>query len=155
MGDRGRESGADLAVASTEKNVTTMVRRPDPPRELTPEQAEEWLDVVNRMPADWFPRETWGMLAQYCRHVIAGRRIGQLIARMEQGLDAIQVDAEMPAEDDRGEFNLDAYDKLLKMQEREGRALSSLATRMRMTQQSTFDKERKKDKPGKRPWQIS
>jgi hypothetical protein len=155
MGDRGRIPAASLAVASTEKTVTALIQRPEAPRELTQEQAQEWADIVGRLPADWFPRETWGMLAQYCRHVVASRRIGQLIARMEEGLTAIQVDAEMPADDDTSEFNLDNYDKLLKMQEREGRALSSLATRMRLSQQSTFDKERKKDKSGKRPWQIN
>ena len=35
------------------------------------------------------------------------------------------------------------YDKLLAMQEREGRALSSLATRMRITQQALYDKSKK------------
>jgi len=35
---------------------------------LTDEQAEEWRAVVSRMAADWFPRETHGMLLAYCRH---------------------------------------------------------------------------------------
>lgn len=136
MGDRGRKPGSELSVISSEGIET--VARPKPPAELTPEQADEWRAVVNRLPADWFPRETLGMLAQYCRHIVSARRVAQLIQQHE----ALE------------EFDIDEYDKLLKMQEREGRALSSLATRMRITQQTTYDKSKKKGKVGKRPWEI-
>jgi len=152
MGARGRESGQDI---STRLATTAVQQRPEPPEELNAEQMAEWRAVVNRLPADWFPRETWGMLAQYCRHVVASNRIAQLINQMEAGLSTIVLNETHPADDESDDcagFSLKAYDKLLAMQEREGRAMSSLATRMRMTQQSTFDKERKKGKPGARPW---
>ncbi len=116
------------------------VRRPMPPVELGDEQKQEWLAVVNRLPADWFPRETHSMLAQYCRHVVAARRIAQLV---------------VCAEADQESFKIEDYDRLLKMQEREGRALSSLATRMRMTQQSTYDETKRKPVEKKaKPWSI-
>lgn len=115
------------------------VRRPMPPAELGDEQKQEWLAVVNRLPADWFPRETHSMLAQYCRHVVAARRVAQLIESAEQS----------------DPFAVEDYDRLLKMQEREGRALSSLATRMRMTQQSTYDESKKKPIEKKaKPWSV-
>lgn len=136
MGTRGRTSGAALSVVSPAGSVVTTVRRPHPPADLTEEQAAEWQAVVERLPADWFQRETHALLAQYCRHVVAGRRIAQLIERLE--------DAE--------HFNVEDYDRLLKMQEREGRALSSLATRMRISQHATYDKKRKKPIEGARPW---
>lgn len=136
MGTRGRESAASLSVIST--GGVETIRRPSPPDELTAEQSDEWRAVVSRLPADWFPRETHGMLAQYCRHVVASRRVAQLVASAEAGPD---LDVEM-------------YDRLLRMQEREGRAISSLATRMRISQQSSFDKERKKPKMSPRkPWE--
>jgi hypothetical protein len=113
------------------------VRRPDPPNELTDEQAVEWREVVNRMPADWFGRETHGMLAQYCRHVVAARRVAELVATIEKDQD----------------FDLLAYDRALKMQEREGRALSALATRMRVSQQTAYDPKRKRQSAGKKPWE--
>jgi hypothetical protein len=155
MGDRGRTPASELAVIGT--NGIESVRRPEPPSDLTAEQQSEWRAVVNRLPADWFPRETLPLLAQYCRHVVSAGRIAQMIQHMDEGLAAMTVNATHPASDegdDNAEFSLDAYDKLLKMQEREGRAMSSLATRMRLTQQSTFDKERKKGKAGKKPWQT-
>lgn len=103
---------------------------------LNDEQKAEWIAVVNRLPAEWFPRETLPMLESYCRHVVAARRVAQLVADAEAG-DTLDIDT---------------YDKLLKMQEREGRAISSLATRMRMSQQSTYDPKRKKPVATKKPW---
>lgn len=136
MKQRGRKSGAELAVVGS--GAIDAHERPGPPAEMTDEQSREWLSVVNRLPADWFPRETHGLLAQYCRHVVSARRIAQLIEHLC----------------DSDEFDSGEYDKLLKMQEREGRAMSSLATRMRMTQQATFDKERRKPSGGKsKPWE--
>lgn len=135
METRGRKSAAELSVISGDGIVT--VRRPEPPADLTEDQAREWHEVVNRLPADWFPRETHGMLAQYCRHLINARRVAALIEKgVAEGCD------------------IDTYDRLLKMQEREGRAISSLATRMRISQQSTMSE--KKRKPGltlPKPWE--
>jgi hypothetical protein len=116
------------------------VRRPQPPPEFGDEARHEWLAVVNRLPADWFPRETHAMLAQYCRHVVCASRIAQVIDRLEREQEG---------------FDIDEYDRLLKMQEREGRTLSSLATRMRMTQQSTYDETKRKPIEKKaKPWAI-
>ena len=135
MDQRGRKSAASLAVVGA--GAIDAVSRPEAPHDLTKEQAAEWREIVDRMPAEWFPRETHGLLAQYCRHLVAARRVGQLVAMAE-------------AADD---FDVDEYDKLLKMQEREGRAISSLATRMRLTQQTTYDKSKKKPAVSKRPWE--
>lgn len=135
MKTRGRTSVAALAIATVGKIET--VPRPDAPYDLTDEQSIEWWAIVNRMPADWFPRETHGMLSQYCRHVVSARRVAQLI---EQAMDAEA-------------FDVEAYNQLLIMQEREGRALSSLATRMRLSQQTTYDKSKKKPASGRKPWE--
>jgi len=136
LAQRGRKSADSLQVV-TPGNVTSLAR-PEPPADLTPEQADEWWAVVERMPADWFPRETHGLLSQYCRHVVTARRVAQLIQSAE-GAD---------------DLDIQQLDQLYKMQEREGRALSSLATRMRISQQALIDK--RTDKPGKtakKPWE--
>ena len=80
------------------------------------------------------------MLAQYCRHVVEARRIAQLIQRMQA--------------DNEG-FNVKDYDRLLKMQDREGRAISSLATRMRISQQATVRAEKaRKPAQNRKPWEA-
>ena len=135
MGTRGRKSGASLQVVRPED--VERLARPEPPSHLTDEQAEEWRAVVDTLPAEWFSRETHSMLAQYCRHVVTARRVSQMI-------DSAESEAAP---------DIDQLDKLYKMQEREGRAMSSLATRMRMTQQATYDKSRKKPRTVKKLWE--
>lgn len=134
MKQRGRDSAAANEIAAIGKLET--VQRPDAPYDLTDEQVDEWRAVVARLPADWFPRETHPLLAQYCRHAVASRRLAQLVASLERESD----------------FDLIAYDRALKMQERESRCLASLATKMRISQQTTYDKSRKKPVSGRKPW---
>ena len=136
MTKRGRPSAASLEISNID--LLETVQRPDAPYDMTDEQTDEWWAIVNRLPADWFPRETHAMLAQYCRHVVAARKISQLVTDCESDLD----------------MDLNRYDQLLRMQEREGRALSSLATRLRLTQQSTLTAKTKKPSMVKRPWQT-
>lgn len=135
MGTRGRKSAASLEVLSP--NAVSSVQRPDAPYDLTDEESAEWWAVVNRLPADWFPRETQPLLAQFCRHVVGARRVAQMVAQFEKAED----------------LDITALDKLYKMREREGRAMSSLATRLRITQQSTVKHEQAR-KPSlvKKPW---
>jgi chaperone required for assembly of F1-ATPase len=136
MTKRGRKSAASLTIAVN--SVVETIQRPDAPYDLTDEQSTEWWAVVNRMPADWFPRETHGMLAQYCRHVVAARRVAQLVAKAEKATA----------------LDIGEYDQLLKMQEREGRAISSLATRMRISQQATVRAEQaRKPNQVEKPWE--
>jgi len=113
---------------------------------LTGDQAEEWRAVVGRMPPDWFPRETHPLLAQYCRHVVIARRLAEKV----NGFDRACLG------------NLDGlrqYDALLRMSERQTKALATLATKMRLTQQARYRPEtaaRAADKStgGKRPWET-
>jgi hypothetical protein len=116
MGVRGRKSGASLSVS-----VTNLPgQRPEPPKELTAEQADEWRAVVARMPADWFTRETYPLLVQFCRHVCRSREVEAVLAGFDMRSD------------------VEGFDRLTKIAEREGRAVSSLATRMRLTQHSRY-----------------
>ena len=133
----GRKSVASLSVLKP--GGISAKKRPAPPGELTTDQANEWRAVVNRMPADWFGRESHAMLIQYCRHVVSARRVAQLIESLISGSTPDEW--------------LQDYDRLLKMQEREGRALSLLATRMRMTQQSRINHKRRVGASIKKPWE--
>jgi len=115
----------------------TAVNRPEPPDYLTDEQATVWRSVVNRLPADWFPGETHALLAQFCRHVTSARHIAGLIEKLAQS----------------DEFSLVLFDRLLRMQERESRAISSLATRMRITNQARFSHNKRTGPLIPLPWQ--
>ena len=137
MAKRGRPSAAALEIAHSPGAIET-VHRPDAPYDLTDEQSTEWWAIVDRMPADWFPRETHAMLADLCRHIVKSRRIAQLVA-----------DAEAAEELDVG-----LLDKLYKMAERESRAITSLSTKMRISQQATLTKRADKGSRGvRKPWE--
>jgi len=123
MGARGKQSAAALAVI--QPSSITAIHRPDPPDELTSDQAFEWRAVVDRMPADWFPRETHPMLIQYCRHIVSARHIAQMIDNFLDDGSPLQT--------------VETYNKLLIMQSREGRDMSSLATRMRISQHAQYN----------------
>lgn len=137
MEQRGRKSAAALSVISGDG--ITSIGRPDPLPGLTARQVQVWREVVNRLPADWFPAETLPLLAQYCRHVVEAERLALMIDQLTE----------------KGQFDLGDYDLLLRMHEREGRAASSLATRMRLTQQATYSARKSTGRPkGRKPWDV-
>ena len=118
MAKRGRKSAAELSVV----RVALEGHRPPPPDDLTAQQARTWREIVESVPGGWVSRAQEPLLAAYCRHVFAADRISTM------------VDNCKPDFEDR--TSLQRFDKLLAMRERETKALSSLATRMRLTQQS-------------------
>jgi hypothetical protein len=136
MGDRGRVSGSELASIGL-KGIES-VRRPDAPAEFTQEQAAIWSSVVSGLPADWFPDETLPILAQYCRHVSRSRRIARLLDRLEKS----------------EEVDVKEYRDLLKSEQEQSGVIATLATKMRIAQQSTYDKSKRKGVQGRRPWDI-
>jgi phage terminase small subunit len=144
MRQRGRKSAAAVALFPLANNA---MKRPEAPKELTPEQADEWRAIVNSQRPDHFTRESQALLVQYCRHTVTANKLAAMIAKAESGL----------AKDPFNTAKLDAYDKLLKIHEREGRALSSLATRMRLSQQSRYDRQLARkasdDSSVRKPWE--
>lgn len=138
MGARGRKSAAELAVIGPGGIQT--IRRPEPPSELTGEQADEWRRMVNAYPADHFDQGKQALLVQHCRHTVAARRFAQLIE----------------AECDRNELEIPALDKLHAMQERESRILASIAVRMGTAHSTAYDKRKPAKKGGgiRPPWEI-
>ena len=137
MGDRGRKSAAELSLASA-NGVVKRAERAEPPSELTAEQRAEWMTVVNANAADRFTEAQLPMLAAHCRHVVAQRRIGQLIADLER----------------QDDIDIGDYDRLLKMQERESRCLSSLAVRLGFAYSTSYEKRPPKGGTvTKAPWE--
>jgi hypothetical protein len=135
MGIRGPKSQADVAVIGP-RGIQT-IRRPEPPNSLTDEQATEWRRVINGMPADYFPAETHALLEARCRHVIYGRRIAQAIE----------------AEEKSDEFDLKRYRDLLRSAAEQSLVIASLDTKMRLSQQTTYDRTQPKRKSStKTPW---
>jgi hypothetical protein len=116
---RGRKGAAQFETTG----AVMVVSRPGAPLDLTEAETEEWMAIVDAMPADWFARETWPLLGQYCRHIVGARRIAQL------------VDAEISA----AEIDFRMLDKMMRSQARETMAMRALAASLRLSQQSTWN----------------
>lgn len=141
MRQRGRKKPSTLA-AVTQKSVEVL-RRFDPPEDFSVEEREIWNSVIEAVPNDWFTKANLPLLIQYCRHVDQSRYISTLLAMR----DAVDTDGYLV-------LTLKDYDKLLQMQDRETKAITSLATRMRISQQSVTN-HRGNGKPTSRvakPW---
>jgi hypothetical protein len=93
---------------------------------------------VEQEAADWFTNATMPLLAQYCRHTIHAKRIAELI---EHTINSSDV---MPW--------VEEYDKLLRLQERESKAMMLLARSMRLTQQTSRHDKSRKTQPLRGPW---
>src|SRR5580765_1230029 len=94
--------------------------QPEPPEELNAEERLEWCKFTNRMPPDWFPSETWPMLAQLCRHICQGRWVGQCLQEIRAGTLL-----------DLAKDELERLRLLEGLHDREGRAVTALMVRLR------------------------
>jgi hypothetical protein len=139
---RGRKSGAAMTLGVM---PTIKSERLPAPSHLSDAELAVWLEVVNYQPAEAFTPTHSPLLEMYCRHVIQARVIADEI---------LNFDRSWLADDD----GLKRYDRLLAMQEREGRAASSLATRMRITRQAidqqTVARTLVNNKRSKKPWEL-
>ena len=145
MATRGRKSSASLQVASLSASIGVS-QRLSAPAHMSDAEITVWVQVVNDQPAASFTPTHSPMLEQYCRHIVQARIIADMIMNFDQSW----------ANDDEG---LKRYDKLLAMQEREGRAASSLATRLRITRQAidqqTIARAQINAPKGRKPWELA
>ena len=121
MSTRGRKSSASLAIQK--KPDIGIAKRLMPTATMSDAEMSVWAEVVNDQPAGAFTATHAPLLEMYCRHVVNNRIIADEIL----GFDRAWL-----ADDD----GLKRYDTLLKLSERESRAASSLATRLRITRQA-------------------
>ena len=142
MAERGRKSGASLSVVAG-----SIDGRPSPPADLTKEQAEIWERTVANEAADVFRTTALQqLLKEYCRHVASAKRLAGLIQNIE-------AQRELEGDD------IGAYDKLLKMRDRETKAIADKATKLRLTNQSRYTPQAAataaKKASDRKPWQSA
>jgi hypothetical protein len=139
MSKRGKASLAEITTPRVELIQAFQV--PDAPYDLTDDQAEVWRQVANDpgLPPDWFTQKNFELLSMHSRHVIEAKRISKMIGNL------------MSSQED---LDVKLYDDLLRMQERESRAIMATMTQMRTTHQSLYDKKIKLSaKTIKKPWE--
>lgn len=145
MKQRGRRSSKALEIAEISVGALDRVERQRPPHDLTDEEVEVWVSIVNTEQADWFSPGNVPLLTQLCRHVVHARRVAELL---ERALSSVDPETKKPT------LAIQDYDRLLKMQERESGAMMSLATKLRITNQSiTNQRGNFRKATAKEPWE--
>ena len=133
MRQRGRVSAAAFSIAPTRELYSA-----DPPDYLSAAQKEIWQTAVDRLGHDWFPAEVLPLLEQYCCVVVVTRSLSR------------QVDDSKLSPGERTEVmrQWHTYTSLM----------LQLATKLRITTQSTQTKSKSKPKvntpsaTAKKPW---
>jgi hypothetical protein len=137
---RGRHSLAEITVLESGLRQSEELERPKAPRELTAAQAIEWNAVVRRLTPDWFPEETHALLVQYCRQIVHDRELEEMLQAQKARGDSI---------------NTENYRRTLRMKMESTKLIITLATKMRITQQSLMDERQRKPKQIRKPWDES
>ena len=120
-------------------------RRPPPPEGMTEAQTKLWRDVVETEPASLFDSAARRhLLRLYCEHATFRADLQGLI-------DKTPVEAVADPE------KASAFEAMLRLRDRETKALVSLATRLRLTNQARFTAqaaatEARNMASGTKPW---
>lgn len=125
MAKRGRKSAAESNLTVLSGNAP---RRPEPAEGLTARQVELWQRVTACEPAEFFQTEVArNLLADYCRYTESFEVMSQQIADFKpEWLES--------------EDGLKRYDTLVRIRDREGQGMIRCATKLRLTNQSRYDK---------------
>lgn len=148
MRQRGRQSAASLTLVSS--GSLERMERPEPPAGTPDAQADVWRTVTASLAADWFRPEQLPLLSQYCRHVVAANVIAAAIEAWHDRQARPEAQLLVPKE---RWYAMQEYMALLDAQRKESAAIAQLATKMRLSHQSTYDKSKSKPAGGGRPWQ--
>lgn len=127
-------------------------RRPEPPEHLSPAQAELWRTITEAKSADWFTVEALPLLEAYVRAIEQHRLVSNAVDAFGDILMSPDADPLLVL------ANIKALNRLHAMQERQANLMQSLATKMRLTQQSRWQPSTaasKSEAKGSRPWESA
>lgn len=135
-----RKSSAALSVV-----VGSIDGRPRAPSDLTDFQREVWeRTVANEANTFFNTAALQQLLKEYCRHVESAHRLAEMIRTCEQPGSSV---------------SLEDYDRLLKMRDRETKAIGDKATKLRLTNQSRYTPQAaataSKKATDLKPWQVA
>lgn len=138
---RGRESAAsqEAQLSPEELKAEQDALRPPPPDYLDDDEKTMWKSIVDRMPAGWFPEETLPLLEQYCHALMRARSIAKKIKKAEDSIKTSVSD----------------YGALLRMETQQSKLIATLATKMRLSQQSSYDRSKRKPVVAAKPWNAA
>lgn len=152
MGKRGPKSGAEKELEKMKVIdggfQTGAPGLPAPPGDLNEPQMAIWNAVVRSEPPGFFESDaTQALLADYCRHRDSSEQVSKIINEFKPEWLKLDEGAKR-------------YESLLRMRDRENRALLRCATKLRITNQARYTPQaaataaRNRPKAA-RPWESS
>jgi hypothetical protein len=103
-------------------SLTVLPPRPrrhlEPPDDLTPEQAVVWRMTVQARPSDYFDQACTALLVEYCRNADRANFVAGLLKQTDP-------------------TDLDLFERLAAMANRESKLLAILAAKLRISPSST------------------
>lgn len=134
-----RQSTASLSVVRASPDA-----RIAPPAGLDHDEIALWREVVNTKPADWFADDSAPLLKEYVRAAVMCDRLDMQIKAAIAGDDPAETAALVKG--------------YLDMRDKESKRTLSIATKLRLTQQSRYTPQAaataNKKASGARPWQF-
>ncbi len=125
---RGRKSTAAKQTATLAVITGGAPALPPPPADLNKDEMDVWNRIVRTEPPEFFATDaTLSLLADYCRHRQAAAVLSKTIS-------------EFKSEWLKMEEGAARYDRLLRMRDRETKAVMRCATKLRITNQSRYSK---------------
>jgi hypothetical protein len=122
-------------------------KRPDPPKDMSDDEAAIWRETVSSEAVDFFNTAALrSLLADYCRHRASADKVSEVI-------NVFEADWLKNAEGAK------RYHGLLKMRDLETRAAADKATKLRLTNQSRYTPQAastasRNAAKGPRPWEL-
>src|SRR5262245_26000551 len=130
-----KKSSASLSIVPP-----AQAGRMNPPEDMNADQAELWRQIMDSKPAGWFDEGSAPLLAEFVRAVDMANRLENLIADQT----------------DRG-AGQDVLGALLRGRDMERKAIATLGTKLRLTQQSRYTPQAANTAnnraQGRRPWE--
>lgn len=109
------------------------------PPDFSDVEAAMWRETVESKPAEWFGPDSWSVLKEYIRAAVMCDTLAKVVAGAVTRGDPDEIKA------------------VLDMRDKERKAVASLGTKLRLTQQSRYTPNAAatadKRAGGKRPWQ--
>jgi hypothetical protein len=132
MRQRGRKSSASLSIVRAV--AIDSRQRPEPPKRLSREERQVWREVTGALRPDWFYGAEH-LLEIYVRALVHERFLAELVKAADP--------------------NGSRFVKLVRLKRTEAALVANLATKLRLTPRSTFDRYTPKlVSRGPRPWEL-
>ena len=164
MPKRSAEAKAIARIAPPDEVM--VIERPEAPPDLNRDQADEWTQIVNRMPADWFGVECHAILASLCRHICYSRQIAGELEDVEKGMSGFEQAVLRDDPDIKPgqlaalvELRMNRRSELTRLFNMHTQSIAQLSMKLRLTPQSKWHPGtamratiNERAKPDKMPW---